>query len=223
MTSPYVIREVDGDEHELEIRDLHDETFGDEAPNVDASDDGYWWLVYRDKQPVAFAGLAASLRYVDVGYLKRSGVILGHRGAGLQRRLIRAREAKARKLGWTHLVSDTSDNPQSANNLIRAGYLIYEPEHKYGFRHTIYWKKDLHGDTAQRRAHRLRSAGAVAQDQRAEDTGGVGGHKEHAAGADAASAGSGAVDGGSAECGAPAACYWPDCFCPEDVRAKVAG
>jgi hypothetical protein len=41
------------------------------------------------------------------------------------------------------IVTDTTDNPSSANNLIACGYRIYAPENPWGFTHTIYWSKDL--------------------------------------------------------------------------------
>jgi hypothetical protein len=62
---------------------------------------------------------------------------------GLQRRFVRVREQKARRIGMRGIITDTSDNPSSANNLIRCGYRIFTPENPWGFRHTIYWTKDL--------------------------------------------------------------------------------
>jgi hypothetical protein len=41
------------------------------------------------------------------------------------------------------IITDTSDNPSSANNLIACGYRIYRPTDPWGFNHTIYWTKDL--------------------------------------------------------------------------------
>jgi hypothetical protein len=83
--------------------------------------------------------------YTDptIGYLKRAGVRLPHRGKGLQRRFVRVREMLARKLCLHCLVTDTSDNPSSANNLIACGYRIYRPNEPWGFPHTIYFYKDL--------------------------------------------------------------------------------
>lgn len=66
-----------------------------------------------------------------------------HWGRGLQRRLMRAIEARGRRIGWESIVSDTTDNPASANNFIRAGYLLYEPEVPWAWSHTLYWKKRL--------------------------------------------------------------------------------
>lgn len=76
-------------------------------------------------------------------YLWRAGVISIHRGKGLQKRMIRVREALARKLGGEYMISDTNLNPESANNLIKCGYLTYNPSSPYGFETAIYWRKKL--------------------------------------------------------------------------------
>ena len=44
---------------------------------------------------------------------------------------------------WGSIVSDTTDNPVSANNFIRAGYRLYEPEAPWAWSHTLYWRKWL--------------------------------------------------------------------------------
>ena len=50
-----------------------------------------------------------------------SGVLPGHRGNGLQLRFLRARERKGRKIGWTMLISESTDTIYSANNLFGQG------------------------------------------------------------------------------------------------------
>lgn len=145
----YVIREVDGGDDDVasEIAVLHDLTFGATAPRVDTSA-GHWWLAYPDgvfdPEPVAFAGVVPSERYLGVGYFVRVGVIEGHRGQGLQIRLMRTVEARSRRNGWSHVVSDTTDNVPSANNFIRAGYKLFEPADPWAFGHSLYWSKCLH-------------------------------------------------------------------------------
>ena len=104
---------------------------------------GHWWIAYHAGEPVGFAGMKLSSRWIDCGYLWRSGVLADHRGRGLQVRFIKARERKARQLGWKYLITDTSDNPSSANNLIKCGFTIYDPSIEYGFRHTVYWRKAI--------------------------------------------------------------------------------
>ncbi|MBP1091114.1 hypothetical protein JOE50_001644 [Bradyrhizobium japonicum] len=44
---------------------------------------------------------------------------------------------------WDSIVSDTTDNPVSANNFIQAGYRLYEPEVPWAWSHTLYWRKRL--------------------------------------------------------------------------------
>jgi GNAT superfamily N-acetyltransferase len=104
---------------------------------------GYWWVIELDGRPVAFAGMHPSARFSDVGYLCRSGVVKDCRGQGLQKRLIRVRERKARSLGWRWLITDTSNNPASANSLIACGFQTYLPSSPWGPDEAIYWRKHL--------------------------------------------------------------------------------
>ena len=62
---------------------------------------------------------------------------------GLQRRLMRAIEARGRRMGWDSIVSDTTDNPVSANNFIQAGYRLFAPRTPWAWAHTLYWRKRL--------------------------------------------------------------------------------
>jgi GNAT superfamily N-acetyltransferase len=148
-------KEVDADEphYRDDLIELHDLTFFDPMIRPDLPR-GYWWLVYdeasfgtynRIKPHVAigFCGLTHTLTDPNTGYLKRAGVLRDYRGQGLQRRMITVRERKARRLGLTTMLTDTTDNPASANSLIRAGYKIFEPAYRWAFNHSIYWKKDL--------------------------------------------------------------------------------
>ncbi len=143
---PYLIREVDGadEDHADDIAALHQQTFGASAPAVDPAE-GHWWLAYcgRDTMPCAFAGLTPSTLGDGIGYLKRAGVLPGHTGQGLQMRMIRARIARARRNGWHRIVTDTTDNPRSANNLARAGFRMFAPDSPWGMPTTLYWTKDL--------------------------------------------------------------------------------
>jgi GNAT superfamily N-acetyltransferase len=76
---------------------------------------------------VAYAGLKQSSQWLDAGYLNRCGVSFDHRGHGLQRRLLRCRERRARRNGWRYCITDTTDNLASANSLIKAGSTLYRP------------------------------------------------------------------------------------------------
>jgi GNAT superfamily N-acetyltransferase len=104
---------------------------------------GYWWIVKYGPEIIGFCAMRQSSRWIDTGYLCRSAVIRTHRGKGLQKRMIRVREQFARKLGLVFMITDTNDNPTSANNLIDAGYIMYRPTWPYGIETTCYWKKRL--------------------------------------------------------------------------------
>lgn len=104
---------------------------------------GYWWIMYDGHNPIGFCGVYASTTWAHTGYLCRAGILAEYRGKGLQKKLIRVRERKARRLGWTHLVTDTYENPPSANNLISCGYRTYAPRTPWGAKGVNYWIKRL--------------------------------------------------------------------------------
>ena len=106
---------------------------------------GCWWLMYARRYiPIAFAGMRASTSWAKTGYLCRVGVLPAYQGQGLQRRLLRVRETKARWLGWKWLLVDTRpDNYASINNLIRCKYRLYAPRCLWSFKRDLYWRKQL--------------------------------------------------------------------------------
>lgn len=140
----YKIRIVDASDDDVAdtLADLHQSTFFGAAamPRFDL---GAWWLAYRGDDAVAFAGVVPSTHIRNCGYVSRVGVLRRHWGHGLQIRLMRAIEAQGRRMGWDNVVSDTTDNPVSANNFIQAGYRLYEPEVPWAWSHTLYWRKWL--------------------------------------------------------------------------------
>ena len=129
----YRIREVDGQDDDVAdtLADLHRLTFFDGA-SIPEFDGGHWWLVFFEAMPVAFAGVVASTRAHNAGYFCRVGVLKKHCGNALQLRLMRALERRARQIGWSSVVSDTTSNYASANNFIRAGYRLYQPPYPWG-------------------------------------------------------------------------------------------
>ncbi len=140
----YRIRSVDGGDEEIAeiLGDLHQRTFFDSAalPRFDL---GCWWLAYHGPEAVAFAGVVPSTHARNSGYFCRVGVVRRHQGHALQRRLMRAIEMEARRIGWDSIVSDTTDNLASANNFIAAGYRLYIPEIPWGWSNTLYWEKRI--------------------------------------------------------------------------------
>lgn len=105
---------------------------------------GHWWVVESEGTPVAFSHLVQSTYFPETGYFARVGVLPGHRGFGLQHRLMKLAELQGRRNGWVQLVSDTRRVPHSAANFERSGWLKFTPEHPW-YTHTdvIYWRKDL--------------------------------------------------------------------------------
>jgi hypothetical protein len=140
----YRIREVDGQDDDVAdtLADLHRLTFFDGA-SIPEFDGGHWWLVFFEAMPVAFAGLVPSTRASNAGYFSRVGVLQKHCGNRLQLRLMCAMEARAKHNGWSCVVSDTTDNLTSANNFIRAGYRLYQPQYPWGWPNTLYWRKSI--------------------------------------------------------------------------------
>jgi GNAT superfamily N-acetyltransferase len=140
----YRIREVDGQDEEISdtLGDLHRLTFFDGA-RVPQFDHGHWWLAFHERAPVAFAGMISSTHIANAGYFCRVGVLSKHCGHGLQLRLMRALEARARRNGWDAIVSDTTDNILSANNFIRAGYQLFQPQSPWAWPTTLYWHKGI--------------------------------------------------------------------------------
>jgi len=138
----YRVREADAQDDEVAdtLAELHRLTFFDGAPIPDF-DWGYWWLAFHGANPVAFAGAVPSTHVRHAGYVCRVGVLKEHCGHGLQLRLMRAMEARARRNGWKCMVSDTTQNIPSANNFIRAGYRLYLPQYPWAFPDTLYWRK----------------------------------------------------------------------------------
>ena len=101
-----------------------------------------WWVAYDGKTPVGYAGIK---RWGStMAFLCRAGVLKEARGQGLHRRLLRVREAWAKRLGIKTLITYTAPfNLQAANNLIRAGFVLYKPEEEWGVEHALYFWKDI--------------------------------------------------------------------------------
>ena len=105
-----------------------------------------WWVAWNGKEPVAYAGLRlCSLpENRGMGFLCRAGVVPKHRGRGLQKKLIRVREAAARQLGLTELVTYCiCSNVASMNSLVSCGYRFYLPATRYGGPGAVYLRRKL--------------------------------------------------------------------------------
>lgn len=139
-----VIKAVDGLRMADVIVDLHRRCFEADDPLV-PDEFGYWWLAFDGVEAIAFAALSPSSQWQETGYLSRSGVLPEYRGHGLQKRMIRIRVKKAKRLGWVAVLSDTRQNPASANSLIGCGFKMYDPQRPWGFEDACYWRKKLTG------------------------------------------------------------------------------
>jgi acetyltransferase (GNAT) family protein len=135
----YRIRAVDSHDEDAAdtLAEMHRLTFFDGAAIPDF-EHGHWWLASRSDVPVGFAGVIRSTCVNNAGYFSRVGVLREHRGNNLQLRFMRAVDAQVRRNGWAAVVSDTTDNVASANNFIRAGYLLYHPRYPWAWPHTLY-------------------------------------------------------------------------------------
>jgi len=138
----YRIRKIDEENFSEELVEMQNIVLpcSEPLPLEDADD---WWIVLLDDVPVGFAALSTSNTIPNAGYLSRAGVLHAHRGHGLQKRLIRGRERHARVKGWQWLVTDTHDNPASANSLIACGYKTFKPNTSWAFATSTYWRKRL--------------------------------------------------------------------------------
>ena len=96
--------------------------------------------------PIAFGGLRGCKHEANKGlaYMIRSGVRSKHRGQGLQKRLIKARIAMARRNGFSEIVTYVLDwNLASANSLIACGFRLYTPADYYAGKKAYYFRKRL--------------------------------------------------------------------------------
>jgi GNAT superfamily N-acetyltransferase len=103
----------------------------------------YWWIAFDDDKPIGYAGLD-TVRLKNKAFLCRGGVLSQYRGNGIHKRLIKARERMARKLGFDRIVTYTDhDNIASSNSLIKRGYIRYRPGAEWGVDNAIYFSKEV--------------------------------------------------------------------------------
>lgn len=132
------------------VAELDRACFSTDAPMVQEKiDQACWWVAKLAGEPVGYAGLLSQ----DGGaraFLCRAGVLPQARGGGLQKRLLRAREAHARKVGIPRLYTYTSVfNHASTNSLLSAGYRPYYASVE-GDNAFVYYQKTLDGSKAPR-------------------------------------------------------------------------
>jgi len=141
LMANYTIAKVDGETEEETILAIHRVCFPNATPYP--VDGVYWWLARDPKgAPAAMAGLTVGTREGGA-YLCRSGVLPAHRGQGLQVKLIKRRLALANAFDLNYVVTDTIDNPVSANHLIDCGFRLYHPITPWAHDGSLYWRKEL--------------------------------------------------------------------------------
>lgn len=129
-------------EHTDALHKLHAALLPHDPPLV-IPPDSHWFVVLDGDEVVAFAGVRHH------GQRKTAELLLSlvrpsHRGKGLQRRLIAARERAARRAGMTRAITYTMPyNAPSATNLAKARYSTYRPERAWASRGVVYWEKRL--------------------------------------------------------------------------------
>lgn len=105
---------------------------------------GDWWIALTPEGEEA--GFCGSVPFGFDGYcyLKRAGVLPKFQGQGLQFEMIAIREHRAKGQGFKYLVSECETvNVPSANNFIRAGFKLFEPERPWASDPSLYWIKPL--------------------------------------------------------------------------------
>ena len=131
------------EKHVQLLVDLQIRTFGSVIESAKMIPESHWWIVEdEDRRPGGFAGLFEYDDRKRTGFLCLAGIIPRLRGQGLQRRLIRVRERRAKILKLSRLISYTaSDNVTSANNLLACGFRLYTPRWEWGIKGGFYLQK----------------------------------------------------------------------------------
>lgn len=120
------------------VHEMAGEMFGREEIALDGC---ALWIARIGRYPIAFAAARVLSLEPQAVFLALSGVRPIARGAGLQRRLIRARLSWARRQPGvtTVLTYVAATNLASANSLIRCGFKLYAPEHPWGLPGALYF------------------------------------------------------------------------------------
>lgn len=138
-------------EHNIQRLNILQELVFGEVYISPFAENEFWWLAFDDE---GLAGFSCLTIYdhddnTKSAFTSLSGVIHRARGQGIQKRMLKRREKFASQRGCYRLISYTSRcNIISANNLIKAGYLLYTPEYDWGIENAFYFQKMLPCTTA---------------------------------------------------------------------------
>jgi GNAT superfamily N-acetyltransferase len=88
----------------------------------------HWFIGWDGEKPAAYCAWKIVEHDAPVGFHYRGGVMPDWRGRGLQRQMLRLREAEMREQGLRKAVTYTdADGAASMRNLIAEGYRPYVP------------------------------------------------------------------------------------------------
>lgn len=112
-------------------------------PQDNLPDPALFWLVWnQDYDPVGYCCL--SIVDSEIVFMSLCGLFPEARGNGLQRRMLTVREKWARRKGYKIVITYAlRDNPYSYENLIKRGYMLYEPEYPWVDGNVYYFRKYL--------------------------------------------------------------------------------
>ncbi len=123
------------------IKELQKECFP--YDKIYITDECLWWVCYWNNKPVGFYGWEPMKNKPFNVYICRCGVIPSHRGRRLQKKMASVALLCAKNMGYRRAVSDTRQNPPSANSFISSGFKTFTPEDPWSFKDSIYWYKIL--------------------------------------------------------------------------------
>jgi GNAT superfamily N-acetyltransferase len=145
--SAVTVREVEPTAGNLsDLLSMHEQSFdgSDGRRPGKVFSEGRYWIARVKGELAGFGGMKQSVQFSDCVYLHVSGVLPSFRGHGLQKRLIKARCAAAKREGKVWAVTYTMNNPASSNSLIACGFRQYEPSKTWSDSDAaIYWRKAL--------------------------------------------------------------------------------
>jgi ribosomal protein S18 acetylase RimI-like enzyme len=144
MSAQFRLKRVNADDTRVWARivAMDAKCFAENAPAL-SDNSGAWWIAYTGDEEAGYCGIKQSSTGKGYGYLCRAGVLPKYRGCGLQKQMIRCRVAYARAQGWQFVVTDTHENNASSNSLIACGFRLYDPDVRWSFETSLYWKKLL--------------------------------------------------------------------------------
>jgi GNAT superfamily N-acetyltransferase len=111
---------------------------------------GTWWLAKVGSDVVGCCGVRALRRYSHepgwehTAFMTRAVVLPQAQGKGYQRRMIRVRVSWAKRNGYNRIVTYVAvGNVPSHRNLVREGFLPYNPQAHWAGDGVVYLEKRL--------------------------------------------------------------------------------